>query len=385
MLLTHDFDVAIIGAGPAGATLAYYLASSGISVIVLEKNKFPRYKCCGGGITTKTAGLLDPELSGFFEDSISSINITYAGDTGLQKDYERPLLYTVMRDRFDHALITMAEKAGAVVFTDRLVNNFVSGEEYVDVATNRENIRVEFLVGADGIDSFVARTAVIKGSRNRLLGIETEVRVSDNDMVKWRSRVLIEIGRIAAGYAWVFPKADHLSIGIGCLSHNAKYLKKQYYEFLNSLNLEHSEIKHWGSGFIPICTGSPVVNKGRIALVGDAAGLADPLTGEGIYNAIISARLAAIALKNTLTDGKTDLNEYSRLVENIIVPEMKLANTFSKIFTLFPHRIFKLMQQDERVWMGCCQLLLGDRSYIDVKNRLNSLGGIYNFLFKHQS
>jgi geranylgeranyl reductase family protein len=384
MLRPHNFDVAIIGAGPAGATLAHDLAGSGIRVIVLEKNKFPRYKCCGGGITTKTAGLLDPELSSFFEDSISCINITYAGDTGLQKDYERPLLYTVMRDRFDQALITRAEKAGAAVFTDSMVNNIVSGGEYVDVATNRENIRVKFLVGADGIDSFVARTAVIKGNRNRLLGIETEVRVSDNDMVKWRSRVLIEIGRITAGYAWVFPKADHLSIGIGCLSLNAKYLKKQYYEFLNSLNLENPEIKHWGSAFIPVCTGQPVVHKGRVALIGDAAGLADPLTGEGIHNAIISARLAAIALKNSIDGGNTDFKEYAGFVENLIVPEMKLANTFAKIFTLFPHRIFKLMQQDERVWLGCCQLLLGDRSYLDVKNRLNSLGGIYNFLFRHR-
>jgi flavin-dependent dehydrogenase len=289
-----------------------------------------------------------------------------------------------MRDRFDHALITYAEKAGAVIFTERLVENILTGEDFIEVFTNRENIRVKFLIGADGIDSFVAKIAGIRVNKNRILGIETEVQVSESDLARRKSRILIEIGRIAAGYAWVFPKADHISVGIGCLSPNAKYLKKQYYEFLNSLNLEHYLIKHWGSAFIPVCTGPTEVYKGRIALVGDAAGLADPLTGEGIYNAIISARLAAIAVKNSLSGENTDLNEYAQFVEKIIIPEMKLANTFSKIFAVFNHRIFKSMQQDERIWQGCCQLLLGDRNYTDVKNRLNSLGGIYNFIFKHQ-
>jgi flavin-dependent dehydrogenase len=86
------FDVAIIGAGPAGATLAHDLASSGIRVIVFEKSKPPRYKCCGGGITTKTARLLDPGLSSIFEDSVSAVKVTFAGDTSLEKGYEQPVM-----------------------------------------------------------------------------------------------------------------------------------------------------------------------------------------------------------------------------------------------------------------------------------------------------
>jgi len=222
----------------------------------------------------------------------------------------------------------------------------------------------------------------IESTGPRIIAIETEVKVSPGDLSKWESRVMLELGRVKAGYAWVFPKADHLSIGIGSMPHKAKHLKKRYYEFLASLELENYEVKNWSSAFIPVCTGKPSTGKGRAILIGDAAGLGDPLTGEGIYNAVLSAKLAGEAIINALAAGNPDLAEYARLMEQKIAPEMKIANTYSNLLTMFPGRLFNMVRGEERVWRGACRLLRGERNYNDIKDRLNSLGGMYKFVFK---
>ena len=165
------------------------------------------------------------------------------------------------------------------------------------------------------------------------------------------------------------------------MPHKAKHLKKRYYDFLGSLELGNYEIERWSSDFIPVCTGKPSTGKGRVILIGDAAGLGDPLTGEGIYNAVLSAKLAGEAIKKALEAGSPDLAEYARLIEQKIAPEMKIANTYSNLLTLFPGRLFNMVRGEERVWRGACRLLRGERNYNDIKDRLNTLGGMYKFVF----
>ena len=162
---------------------------------------------------------------------------------------------------------------------------------------------------------------------------------------------------------------------------HAKHLKQRYIEFIQSLGIANYTVAKWSSAFIPLCTGHLQVNKGRIALIGDAAGLADPLTGEGIHSAVLSAKLAAGVIKNSILNYEPDLDGYASLIKTNIVSEMKLAYIYSTILTLVPRRLFAMVQKDERVWRGCCHLLSGERNYTDIKNRLNSLGGIYKFVF----
>ena len=103
-------------------------------------------------------------------------------------------------------------------------------------------------------------------------------------------------------------------------------------------------------------------------LVGDAAGLSDPLTGEGIYNAILSSRLAASVVKNALLTNQSDLAEYDILIKEEIAPEMKVANSFFNSMTRSPHRFYEVIQNRETVWKSCCELLRGDRTYSDMKS-----------------
>ena len=111
----RNYDVIIVGGGPAGATLAYELARRGIVVLVIEKARLPRYKCCAGGLTVKAAKLLGTNVDALVDDAISSIIVTFAGDSPYRGDYGETIIYTVTREKLDHALVKRADEAGAYI------------------------------------------------------------------------------------------------------------------------------------------------------------------------------------------------------------------------------------------------------------------------------
>lgn len=122
-------DVIVVGAGPAGATLAYELAKRGIGVLLLEKEKLPRYKCCAGGITRKAVKLLDFDISEVVEDVVYEISTTSDLRSPYLRQHGQPLIYTVMRDVFDHFLVKKAQQRGAVLIDDQKVRRIqVSGD-----------------------------------------------------------------------------------------------------------------------------------------------------------------------------------------------------------------------------------------------------------------
>jgi geranylgeranyl reductase family protein len=377
------YDVIIIGAGPAGATLAFELANAGINVLIIEKCILPRYKCCGGGITFKTSKLLDTlgisPPDSVFENTITTADIIYGNE---HHDFQTPdeiLMFTVSRDRFDYSLVMAAKKAGVDIIQSSATALKLNVND-ISVIVDNHTFYARYLAGADGANGITAKMLGLCID-NRIIGIESEVGVSSQMMKDWEHRILLELGRVRDGYAWVFPKYGHLSVGIGCNQRYAMQLRKHYDDFLRSLEINPSSVINIRGGIIPMCTPDTLFNNGRTLLLGDAAGLADPLTGEGIYNAIFSAHLAAISLKKAIDNNSSDLNEYTKLVKEQIIPEIRTAGTFSKILTLVPQRLFNMLQQDERVWRGCRYLLRGDINYTDIMNKVKTLGGMYNFVF----
>jgi geranylgeranyl reductase family protein len=383
-LLERDYQVIIIGAGPAGTTLAYELASRGIRVLVLEKAKLPRYKCCGGGITVKTAGLMGIDVTDLVDDVIYGAVITLKGSNPFYGDSATPLMYTVMREKFDYVLAKRAESAGADILQGVEAQAVQINSNDVEVVTDVGKFRGAFVAGADGTRSRVARAMGISKHDIRILGLTCEVRVSQEDMARWRTRIGLDIGRVQGGYGWVFPKANHLSVGIACYIEKAKGLRHIFREYLDSLKFARHTILRWSAGMLPVLVGQPTVVQGRAILLGDAAGLADPLTGEGIYNAVLSAQAGATAIETALNDGKSALDDYSNAISATIIPEMKEAYVFSKVLRRLPVKLFKLLNQDSRLWRAYCRMIRGETDYSTIKNRISSLGGLYKLVLHKQ-
>ena len=378
--MPRNYDVIIVGAGPAGATLAYELARKDVRVLVLEKAELPRYKCCAGGITIKAAGLLDIDLDDIMEDRIHKITVTFKGGIPFRGTYPEVVMYTVTREKFDYALVKRAEDAGATILQGVETGGIRFDNTSVEVSTTAGSFRSQLIAGADGAHSIVVKELGLRTKYNQVIGIQTEVVVEDKELAKWKSQVAIDIGRISSGYSWVFPKSNHLSIGIACLANKAKELRRHYWEFINSQNLGHYTVSRWNGGILPICTGKAALVQSKGVLLGDAAGLADPLTGEGIHNAVLSAQLAAPAIERALQFGEACLDDYRRAVEEKIIPEMKIAWTFFRVLSLFPYQLSGLIKRDERIWRGCCYLLRGEIDYTTVKERIRDLGGLYHLL-----
>jgi len=183
-----DYEVIIVGAGPAGATLAYELASKGIKVLLLEKQVLPRYKCCAGGVSVKVVSILDTDICKVLEDSISKFVVTFKGGDPYHVEYSQAIICTVMRDRFDYLLVKKAEKVGAVIMPGCEVQGIQFNGRMVEVITSSGNFRSQLVAGADGVGSIVARSLRIKGYFDYATAIQGEVIASEGEMMRWKGR-----------------------------------------------------------------------------------------------------------------------------------------------------------------------------------------------------
>ena len=378
--MTQTYDVIVVGAGPAGATLAYELAKKGIRVLLLEKEKLPRYKCCAGGITTRATRLLDFDISEAVEDVVYKVSISYNFGNPYTGHHNQPLIYTVMRDVFDYLLVKRAQQFGAVLIDGQEVTQIQTNADWVEISTADSLFHSRVVAGADGAYSIVARESGMSRNIKYIAALESEVIVPEEELAKRKSRVELDLGCIPGGYAWVFPKRNHLSIGAGCLVPKAKDLNRRYQEFLSSLSISNYTIARTSSHLIPMCGRRAIVSQDKTLLLGDAAGLADPLTGEGICHAIQSAQLAAPVIENSLLQGKIELQDYQQAVDEKIMSELSVARTLSRIFVRFPHLVFRMLKPDGRAWRGYCSLLRGEVNYAIIKENLGGFRGIFALL-----
>jgi geranylgeranyl reductase family protein len=380
--LKQSCDVTIVGAGPAGATLAYELAKRGIATLLLEKEKLPRHKCCAGAVTSKAAGLLDFDISEVAEDTVHEVSFTFNLGSPYLGQHSQPLMQTVMRNIFDHFLAKKAQQLGAVLMDGQKVTQVQVNGDWVEISTADKVSHSRIVVGADGTHSVVARDLGMGGSMEYFIGMESEIVIPEKELAKWKSRAQVDLGCIPGGYGWVFPKRNRLSIGIGCQASKARDLRGHHRKFLDSLNVGSYAISSSCSHLIPTCTKGSLIWQDKAVLLGDAAGLCDPLTGEGVYYAILSAQLAAPVIESSLERGKVELRDYQQIVEKKIISELKIARRLSRFFGRFPHLAFGMLSQNEEVWKAIRDLMLGETNYADIRGRAGGFKGILSHLLR---
>ena len=367
-------DVAVVGGGPAGACAARVLAEAGARVVLLEKHGLPRYKTCGGGVVGRALNGLPPATRAAVEAAVverschvADLNLREEGlRFGTQR--ARPVISMVMRDRFDAALVAAAEEAGAEIRASCEVRDVITQDDRLELQTTAGAVAARFVVAADGATSVTARRTGWSAPRSCAPGLEAEVTVSDGDLARLAGSARFDFGVIPAGYGWVFPKGRHLSIGVATTRSgvNLNASLARYLETLDLGPLERIE-KH---GFlIPLAPRSEGVVRGRVLLAGDAAGLADPLTGEGISAAIHSGTLAGRAIVEGGSEPSRIADRYRHALADLL-REVRIGRVLARLTYDMPRvRRWVFGTCGQAVSEGVTDILMGTRTYASVIRR----------------
>jgi geranylgeranyl reductase family protein len=360
----NRYDVVVVGGGPAGGTVAYELSRQGIRVLLLEKQKLPRYKVCAGGVTLKAAQLLDFDLSPAFEQEIVRGKCTFRCGTPVDIEFGEVVGWTVMRDRLDYLILEGAAGAGAQILDQQRVQQVEYSGDGALVRANGQQYGCSVVVGADGANGIVARSAGLLQQRQVAVAVGTELRVPDGELEKRTGCVHFDFGSIPGGYGWVFPKSRHLSVGAGTFIGQARNLKQALVSFLDALGVEYREQDIVIKGQpVPLGGQEGVFHRERLLLVGDAASLAEPMTGEGIYYAVKSGQIAAKTIGRALGSSAIHLAPYTTRVNQEITQDLKYARRLASLLYRFPGLCFRFFVRSTQVQKGVTDVLYGRSTY----------------------
>ncbi len=361
------YDVIIVGAGPAGALLGYYLALSNIKVMILDKKSPPRYKACGGGLTRRAVNALPFDISEVVEDKTCTVHMLYQNRPLHTKTFANPVIEMVMRDRFDAFLIEKALLKGASFQGDTVFKKLFGTPGNLTVETSKGAIRTKMVVGADGVNSKVRKELGLRVNGGYMTALEGELFPKRAmDLERFRGVVHYDFGVIPGGYGWIFPKKNHLSVGVGTFFSTAEGWRKVLKDYLQLKGLTAvDKIKPLKGHLIPVRPKpGNILSNPKGLLVGDAAGIADPLTGEGLFFAFQGAKIASEIIGQALVSDFARMTHYTKAIKNQFQKDLVYADIMSRIIYALPRLGEKILTcHSEELAAKQLAVICGDLTY----------------------
>lgn len=367
---TPVYDAVVVGGGPAGASAAHALAQGAARVLLLEKASIPRYKPCGGGITAR-ARAASPLLAGFApETEASSIHLS-SDDSPISCTLPTPVSMT-MRSDFDAYLVRRAVAAGATLRDGVALSGLEAEGASLRLRVGRDCVLARYVVGADGANGITGRLAGFSPCRAYATAIEVEVGVPDAACARYRDTALFDFQSVPGGYAWIFGKDGQLSTGVGTFSaRGATDLRPSLARFLATHpDLRGGEVRLQRGHRIPLAGGRTSRRHGRVLLAGDAAALADPLTGEGIGYALASGRRAGATILDALHGASEALAGYERYLQNDLCGDLRYARLAAALVYRYPGLLLRLTREHPGLRTAATGAICGTLTYRSLVVRL---------------
>jgi geranylgeranyl reductase family protein len=364
------YDLIVVGAGPAGSTLAREMALQGARVLLLDRARFPRDKPCGGGVTLRAARLLPLDLTPVVERTVFRGYVGLRCGPGFIRSYPEPLTYMTQRCRLDSFLAERAAEDGVEFVQGARVRAVEAGAMGVSVRTDGDVFQASAVAGADGAYGVVAACLGLAPCAESAVALEGNLTCAERVLDRWRDLVALDLGGLPGGYGWVFPKSDHVNVGVGAWRYAAPALRGYLARLCRHFGFSEERLRDVRGHLLPMRRpGAPIV-RGPGLLLGDAAGLVDPLSGEGIYGALLSARLAAPALRDYLAGQAPDLSGYERSVDREIMADLITSRRLQEIFHCTPAPYVAALRLSDYLWRSLCHIIRGDISYSHFRHRL---------------
>jgi geranylgeranyl reductase family protein len=351
----EDFDVVVVGAGPAGSSAARAAAESGARVALLDRAEFPRYKTCGGGlIGPALAHLPGPPPA---RADIRRASFTLRGGRPLARSVDASLIQTAARSELDDWLARAAASAGADLRTPCAVLKVSEEPDSVLVTTDAGSLRARVVVGTDGTSGRVSRLVGVTLSRVDL-GLELELEAGPLASA-WADRIHLDWGALPGSYGWVFPKGDSLTVGVIAAKGRPAETRAYLSDLLRRQGLDGLRVLH-DSGHLTRCrTASSPLGSGRVLVAGDAAGLLEPWTREGISFAVRSGELAGRTAAAHV-EGHALQRAYADAVGDELAPEMAAGERCLRAFERRPGIFHRLIGGTDLGWRQFARLVRGE-------------------------
>ncbi|WP_211466417.1 geranylgeranyl reductase family protein [Collimonas silvisoli] len=358
-------DVLIVGAGPAGSHLAYLLAEQGLQVTIIDKQAFPRAKVCGGGLSRKAMDLLGFDLGPALHQTIGAAILNYRNRDAIIREMQPAAACTVVRSEFDKLLLDRACAKGARFLAETAFVDATETADAVSVITSRGVLRCRLLLAADGAASAVRNKLFGKDLVAYVPAMEAMLWPAEGMLERFGARALFDFDGMPGGYGWIFPKRDHFNVGVyspfggASLRRHLDRFTAAYASLQQPLRVEYQGY------IIPLENRRKLFQRGRVWLLGDAAGLAEALFGEGIYFALKSASIAARAIA---ADGagcliRADSALYSQLLRRELLPELRAAAWMARLIYRFPKLAFSHLVLNQRINHDFAGLISGQMGY----------------------
>jgi geranylgeranyl reductase family protein len=372
------FDAVVVGAGPSGSTAAYHLAQAGARVALIDRARFPRDKPCGGGVTVRAFAQAPVDLTPVVERVISRVRFSYRLGASFDYAYPETLVYMTQRVRLDAYLAEQAASAGAELREGVQVQGVTLGEDGGPVIeTSVGRLGAGVLIGADGANGVTARALGLASSSEP--GVALEAHFVDHADPSLEQSIALDLGGMPGGYGWSFPKADHLNVGSAGWRSVGGRLRDHLAQLRHYYGLDAATETYIRGHHLPTrADGAPIV-RGRALLAGDAAGLVDPLSGEGIYAAFVSGRLAAETTLHFLGEQGVDLYPYEAAVDRELMADIRAAELLRDAYHHWPRPCYEALRRSTSFRRSLCQIMRGEASYATFVKRLGPLAAPLRF------
>ena len=352
------YEAIVVGAGPSGSTAAYRLAAAGKDVLLLDRARFPRDKPCGGGVTERAARLLPFSIEPVVEEIATKVDLRLRYGRTFERGDGIPLVYLTQRKHLDAFLVRQASAVGADFRDGTRVTAVSVGDERVVVEADGQRYEGRVLIGADGVNGTTAKTLGLGG--NQHVGVALEGNLPNGRLqADYRGRLVLEFGVVPGGYAWVFPKGDHANFGVGGWGSEGPALRGHLQRLCAAHGVSASDLEDVRGYRLPLRSPRSTLARGRALVVGDAAGLIDPVSGDGMFEGFLSSLYASEPALDVLAGRAAGLDAYGPRLAKRLATHLWASWGVKVALDRFPRMTFALASTPI-VWGAVERIVRGD-------------------------